>query len=586
MSDLAKSNSLPNSFNGQSTMNHPSEPLHSSGQSNRSFNDTFHHFDISAIDYSDLSVCPRVPFFEGGDRRAVLDEVAHLCQFSHNLVGVIGGAGVGKTALAYQTATELSEAADCCVMVSSLMNTTENMLLLLTQQLGIFIAENADLEQMIATINQYQPSGAHQSVVIIVDEAHHLDETALYAFVQLLQKPAPNYFHVLLIGDSELQIRLDRLDKENVLVYDIPLRAFNESEIEQYVSFKLSQIGYQGAELFDADAVEHIWRETEGFPQKINHVANKMLLAVDSIDGEGQRLGLPISYMVVVVILLAALILAVFYIDDESSVTSDAAVLEEVTILEGPKGSGQTKVSTRVPLDSDTSEGQAEANEQGGVNVDESEVDSIKDIENDIEGGIESDLERGEESSFLILDSRSLSTSADNTDSTSNSDANDGVAENDSQGGTLSEPSKVKKIVDEKTISASQSPVTVKGNIAPPVLPIEVATVKPVAANAKTSGEAAVMSWPENNYTLQVMAAGQLVSVKQFINNQSNRDLLRVISLRRNGAPWYVVFTGVYSTREEAVLAISFLPDVQKNTRPWPRKISEIKQEITIFRRK
>jgi DamX protein len=82
------------------------------------------------------------------------------------------------------------------------------------------------------------------------------------------------------------------------------------------------------------------------------------------------------------------------------------------------------------------------------------------------------------------------------------------------------------------------------------------------------------------------MAAGQLSSINEFVKSQSNRDLLRVITLRRNGALWYVVFSGVYESREEARLAISSLPELQKNTRPWPRQILEIQQKISDFRRK
>jgi septal ring-binding cell division protein DamX len=82
------------------------------------------------------------------------------------------------------------------------------------------------------------------------------------------------------------------------------------------------------------------------------------------------------------------------------------------------------------------------------------------------------------------------------------------------------------------------------------------------------------------------MAAGQLDSINQFVSSQPNRDLLRVITLRRNGAPWYVVFGGVYESRDEASLAIASLPESQKNTRPWPRRIIEIQQKISDFRRK
>ena len=282
------------------------------------FEDNFHNINISSVDYSDPGACPDVPFFMGGDRRSVLDELEHLCQFSHSLVAVLGDPGVGKTALAYQAAIELSGAAECCVMEASAFNSTENMLLILAQQLGIFIPEGSDIDAMVVAINQYQPVGSSQDVVVIVDAAHHLHGSALEVFVQLLQKPMPNYFHVLLVGDHTLQIQLDKLDKQSVLVYDIPLRSFNEDEVEHYIAFKLAQADYQGAELFNPDSVRQLWQKTKGVPAQINEDARKILLLENGMDHEERHLGLPIGYMAVVVLLLAALILAIFYIDDTS----------------------------------------------------------------------------------------------------------------------------------------------------------------------------------------------------------------------------------------------------------------------------
>ena len=69
------------------------------------------NFTIEAINSIALSHSEPIPFFMGGDRRSVLDEVVHLCQFSQHLVAVLGEAGVGKTAFAYQAIVELHETA-------------------------------------------------------------------------------------------------------------------------------------------------------------------------------------------------------------------------------------------------------------------------------------------------------------------------------------------------------------------------------------------------------------------------------------------------------------------------------------------
>jgi len=144
---------------------------------------------------------------------------------------------------------------------------------------------------------------------------------------------------------------------------------------------------------------------------------------------------------------------------------------------------------------------------------------------------------------------------------------------------------KVKAVVNEKD-SLPLEPSVSPAQLISLEKPVIVSSI-PVAVNRQVpDGELAIMSWPADSYTLQVMAAGQLASINEFVASQPNRDLLRVITLRRNGAPWYVVFGGVYESREEARLAILSLPKSQKNTQPWPRKILEIQQKISDFRRK
>jgi DamX protein len=545
------------------------------------FEDNFHNLNISSIDYSDPSACPDVPFFMGGDRRSVLDELEHLCQFSHSLVAVLGDPGVGKTALAYQAAVELSGAAECCVMEASAFNSTENMLLILAQQLGIFIPEGSDIDVMVVAINQYQPVGSGQDVVVIVDAAHHLHYSALEVFVQLLQKPMPNYFHVLLVGDHTLQIQLDKLDKQSVLVYDIPLRSFNEDEVGHYIAFKLAQADYQGAELFNPDSVRQLWQKTNGVAAQINEDARKILLLENGMDHEERHLGLPIGYMAVVVLLLAALILAIFYIDDTS--VSAVEPSDPSLIIQGNASKPSKSISNEQSLSGNVLQTEDNLSEQD-VSLAEAVETKQEAVTQDASNTpVESD------SDFLVVDAPSLEKSSlvDSSEGETPEIVVEVVADTVNKAETKTE-AKAEVKTEDLIVPVNNSPkkqvqekakVEVKESVSPP-------PVSPPSYVQATDGELAIMSWPADNYTLQVMAAGQLSSINEFVKSQSNRDLLRVITLRRNGALWYVVFSGVYESREEARLAISSLPELQKNTRPWPRQILEIQQKISDFRRK
>ncbi|MFT5117244.1 MAG: DamX protein [Kiritimatiellia bacterium] len=524
------------------------------------FDDTFKQIDVSTINPSMIDRAEPIPFFMGGDRRAVLDELMHLCQFSHNLVAVLGEAGVGKTALVYQAIIELSDSAQCCILRSSIMVSVDDILHQLSQQLGVFVSEETSTDEMMAGIDQYQPSGAHQRVVVVVDDAHHLSADVLAAFVQLLQRQSSSYLHVLLVGDSSLLLRLDALDKGEILAYDIPLCPFSVDELEHYLSFKLSAVGYQGAELFSYDTVQRMWRDTHGIPASVNQLARNLLISQSMSDGDDSRLGLPLGYMAIVVVLLAALIMAVFYVGDEvpspADDVADALVGGNVVSLvvaesvAAKPSAVDLLVEEKVPV-------KAEAKAEVIA------VTNEKPQRPSLVSAPESALDAEPNKSFIpaIKIEKKPKLALEKT-----------------------EPIALQAVKLKPKTPALQVVVASPSNSLPVV--IAAAPTAVVSTTPLTNDEQAVMFWPEEAYTLQVMAAGQLPGLEQFVAGQANRNLLRIVAYRRNNAPWYVVLVGVYDSTDKARLAIRSLPKPQFNAKPWPRKISDVQRSITIFRRK
>jgi DamX protein len=539
----------------------PDDSLSNYGLRANPFDDTFKQIDISTINPSMIDRAEPIPFFMGGDRRAVLDELMHLCQFSNNLVAVLGEAGVGKTALVYQAIIELSDTAQCCILRSSIMVSVDDVLLQLSQQLGIFVSDGASTDQMMAGIDRYQPSGAYQRVVVVVDDAHHLNADVLAAFVELLQRQSSSYLHVLLVGDSSLLLRLDELDKGEILAYDIPLCPFSVDELEHYLSFKLSAVGYQGAELFSYDAMQSIWRDTHGIPASVNQLAHNLLLSQSMSDGDDNKLGLPMGYMAIVVVLLAALIMAVFYVGDDISSPTDAVV------------------------DALASEDVASRAVEESVALQASEADLLIEESPPVGAGANTEIKvvakAESQASSLASVSEPTMVAEPNKSAIATINAEVNAEVNTEVNAKIKQELTLKKAeplalppVQTEIASQSSSPSSVAG-----AAPATITT-------PLTNDEQAVMFWPEEAYTLQVMAAGQLPSLEKFVASQSNRNLLRIVAYRRNNAPWYVVLVGVYDSTDKARLAIGSLPKSQFNAKPWPRKISDVQRSVADFRRK
>ncbi len=374
------------------------------------------------------------------------------------------------------------------------------------------------------------------------------------------------------MGDSSLLARLDQLEKGEVLAYDIPLCPFTVDELSDYLSFKLSVVGYQGAELFDYDVVENIWRDTRGIPASVNQIAAGLLLNKALNKDDERRLGLPMVYMGLLVLLLAALIMAIFYVGDspESSndelVSSDpiAAPLESVSEVDQESPS---IADTVLPVD------QAEP-------VDES-VPPTKEVS---DSDALSQVGEAAESPVLIEGGESLVGSLD-SDAAAKI-AVDSVADE----AKLAIPPLENEVISSQSavnssapaLGDSESSASLSGDVP---LSSESPVQEKVAA-LLTTDEQAVMFWPEEAYTLQVMAAGQLVGVEAFVAKQENRNLLRIVRLSRNGSPWYTVVVGIYDDIPLARQAIAGLPDAQKRAKPWPRKIGDLQRSIEDFRRR
>jgi len=123
-----------------------------------------------------------------------------------------------------------------------------------------------------------------RTTVLIVDEAHHLNSEVLEEIRLLtnLESPQEKLLQILLIGQPELDEKLDRADLRQ-LKQRIALRShlapLELDEIAGYIYRRLQLAGNAAPELlFPMDTILEVHRQSRGFPRLINTLCENGLV--------------------------------------------------------------------------------------------------------------------------------------------------------------------------------------------------------------------------------------------------------------------------------------------------------------------
>ncbi|MEO0442136.1 MAG: AAA family ATPase [Pseudomonadota bacterium] len=551
---------------------------------------------INATGSTNSSATP--DFFSGGERRAQLEEVIHLCQFGNQVVAVLGEQGVGKTAFLSEARNQLLETAFCCFIKGSATISAGDIFTQIINQLELPISPSPNVGEMIATLRHVMAEGNLNRVALIIDDAHHLNDSILSALVSLLQGNQDNHLHILVSGDFALVERFDQFEMVDVLVYDVNLKPFNFAETIQYLNFKLSASGYQGIDDLPKDKIQALWSESGGYPGAINQQAQTLLFEEDmgDIEEEVEMPGLPLFHMSAVVVLLAAFIMALFYIGDDDAEVGLAApniIVEQTPAIEAAQAVKSIESTADVAAKSDSAGIQAEQAATVEPAISTPTAEAPMPVNNTATALAESTVPAPAIASQAVASNAELPldksvqpapaleqtpVEAFKEPVSTNLDSNEELKQSLTQqlekeaqalavNSRAQQPQSTRDQSTRDQASASEEP-----------------TAPEKSQPAYTLDEQQVLAWPDASYTLQVIGAKQEAGLRKFVAGQPNRDSLRLVAVNRNGQPWYIVVTGNYETSQLARKSIQNLPQAQVNGGPWPRKITSIKQEIKAFR--
>ena len=490
------------------------------------------------------------PFFYGGaNRQVLLEQLNHQCQFGAGIVAVLGAEGVGKSTLCRNLLSSITEGQRCYI-AAELMSTCSQILMDIARAFDL-PSEGGTSGQLLSEIRHFSQSAEDESrALIAIDNAQNLDDETLAALLSLLQgqEASLRSLHLVLMGSEDLISRLDAIEVSDVLIQDFYLDPLSAQELEDYLSFRMSEAGFiEGIHStpFTLAYCEKLGENLQGDLHKLHAKARSDLMAAALPKPSGRAIRLPLGHIAAVLALATLLLVAVYFPGDEPSGVTQKPPQVTVKPLILPAQKADETLA-RVEKDAVSSHFESEEPKE-----------EIAAESGDVLIAVSSSPQ-----SPLVVPSLNKTPE-----------------------------SKAKPLAAAPQIVAEIKPAVVVNSIALPEKPLVSRAVPATKATGSVSvstsrlsrDEMAVMSWGANEFTLQVSASRSKSNILDFVSRQSNRAQLKIITARRDGSDWYVVFAGRYRNAAEASQAKSSLPRVQQNAGPWARSAASVQLQLREY---
>ncbi len=242
-------------------------------------------------DYWQLEAKP----FEGGadpafvypceQQRSAVHKLRYAIEGRRAAVAVVGPTGVGKTMLLDQLLAALGEDSGPTVRLYFPLMSPRDLLVYFAEQLGAPPADpiqqtvEESLRRLEFTLGEIRRRGQH--AVLVVEEAHLLEDSGLLETLRLLlniRVEGRPTFTLVLVGHPSLLAALGRhTSLDHRIDLKVVVKPLTQEGAAEYVRHRMAAAG-STREVFDAAALELVYRLTGGVPQRINRLCDLSLL--------------------------------------------------------------------------------------------------------------------------------------------------------------------------------------------------------------------------------------------------------------------------------------------------------------------
>ncbi|WP_269533637.1 ExeA family protein [Chitinimonas sp. BJYL2] len=223
-------------------------------------------------------------FYQGANRGATLEALQYAILHGEGLVKVTGEVGAGKTMLCRVLMERLPEGIDTVYLANPSLS-KEEILRAIADDLRLDI----DHQRATVLIRALQEAliaryAAGRQVVVLIDEAHAMPEESLEEIRLLsnLEHGHHKLMQIVLFGQPELDAKLAPTHMRQLrerITHSFELVPLRQTDVGDYLMFRLRAAGYKGPDLFSPQAIKLIAAESEGLTRRINILADKALIA-------------------------------------------------------------------------------------------------------------------------------------------------------------------------------------------------------------------------------------------------------------------------------------------------------------------
>ncbi|MCK6457117.1 MAG: AAA family ATPase [Phycisphaerae bacterium] len=240
------------------------------------------HFDLALLPFNNTPD-PRF-FYNTPDHEEALASLLYAATERKGYALVTGEVGSGKTLLSRLLLSRLPAGTQTAVITNSRLSGAELLTAIcreyqLPLEPGATVAEASHLlEQFL--LEQY---ARDRLVIVVLDEAQNLPPDAFEELRLLgnLEAEDAKLLQVLVLGQPELQATIRRPELRQLrqrLFRTFHLRALTREQTGGYIGHRLEVAGAT-RELFTPDAIDAIYRASQGVPRLINQTCDNALLA-------------------------------------------------------------------------------------------------------------------------------------------------------------------------------------------------------------------------------------------------------------------------------------------------------------------